>query len=197
MSGRIRSAPAGTGRRHSRSTSGPRWRSTCSTEEGLPHFHRLLAVYLGDDSHWRSVEQSVDGGGRSARPGAPRLRPGHPPVRSAEDRGDAVRVYPERLPPRLGPGSLPGVRLHHGAGAGHPVLPRRNRPDRRRVRAAPGRGAEPRGQGRGPALRVLPQRLRADPRARPERRLHSGVVHPAGDRHARGHHARGSRSWPT
>ncbi|HEY8256114.1 MAG TPA: acyl-ACP desaturase [Gemmatimonadales bacterium] len=21
------------------------------TEEGLPHFHRLLAVYLGDDSH--------------------------------------------------------------------------------------------------------------------------------------------------
>ena len=23
------------------------------TEEGLPHFHRLLAVYLGDDSHWR------------------------------------------------------------------------------------------------------------------------------------------------
>jgi len=24
------------------------------TEEGLPHFHRLLAVYLGDQSHWRS-----------------------------------------------------------------------------------------------------------------------------------------------
>ncbi len=24
------------------------------TEEGLPHFHRLLAVYLGDDSHWTS-----------------------------------------------------------------------------------------------------------------------------------------------
>jgi acyl-[acyl-carrier-protein] desaturase len=24
------------------------------TEEGLPHFHRLLAVYLGDNSHWRS-----------------------------------------------------------------------------------------------------------------------------------------------
>ena len=24
------------------------------TEEGLPHFHRLLAVYLGDDSHWRN-----------------------------------------------------------------------------------------------------------------------------------------------
>ena len=24
------------------------------TEEGLPHFHRVLAVYLGDDSHWRS-----------------------------------------------------------------------------------------------------------------------------------------------
>jgi acyl-[acyl-carrier-protein] desaturase len=24
------------------------------TEEGLPHFHRLLAVYLGDDSHWRT-----------------------------------------------------------------------------------------------------------------------------------------------
>ena len=23
------------------------------TEEGLPHFHRLLAVYLGEDSHWR------------------------------------------------------------------------------------------------------------------------------------------------
>lgn len=23
------------------------------TEEGLPHFHRLLAVYLGDDTHWR------------------------------------------------------------------------------------------------------------------------------------------------
>jgi acyl-[acyl-carrier-protein] desaturase len=23
------------------------------TEEGLPHFHRLLAVYLGDDSYWR------------------------------------------------------------------------------------------------------------------------------------------------
>ncbi len=23
------------------------------TEEGLPHFHRLIAVYLGDDSHWR------------------------------------------------------------------------------------------------------------------------------------------------
>jgi acyl-[acyl-carrier-protein] desaturase len=23
------------------------------TEEGLPHFHRLLAVYLGDKSHWR------------------------------------------------------------------------------------------------------------------------------------------------
>lgn len=23
------------------------------TEEGLPHFHRLLAVYLGDDSFWR------------------------------------------------------------------------------------------------------------------------------------------------
>ncbi|MES1259335.1 MAG: acyl-ACP desaturase, partial [Gemmatimonadota bacterium] len=22
------------------------------TEEGLPHFHRLIAVYLGDDSHW-------------------------------------------------------------------------------------------------------------------------------------------------
>nr|MBA3710601.1 acyl-ACP desaturase [Planctomycetota bacterium] len=22
------------------------------TEEGLPHFHRLLAVYLGEDSHW-------------------------------------------------------------------------------------------------------------------------------------------------
>ena len=22
------------------------------TEEGLPHFHRILAVYLGDDSHW-------------------------------------------------------------------------------------------------------------------------------------------------
>ena len=24
------------------------------TEEGLPHFHRLLAVYLGDDTFWRS-----------------------------------------------------------------------------------------------------------------------------------------------
>ena len=24
------------------------------TEEGLPHFHRLLAVYLGDGSHWRA-----------------------------------------------------------------------------------------------------------------------------------------------
>jgi acyl-[acyl-carrier-protein] desaturase len=24
------------------------------TEEGLPHFHRLLAVYLGDESFWRS-----------------------------------------------------------------------------------------------------------------------------------------------
>jgi acyl-[acyl-carrier-protein] desaturase len=24
------------------------------TEEGLPHFHRLLAVYLGDDAHWRT-----------------------------------------------------------------------------------------------------------------------------------------------
>lgn len=24
------------------------------TEEGLPHFHRLLAVHLGDDSHWRN-----------------------------------------------------------------------------------------------------------------------------------------------
>jgi acyl-[acyl-carrier protein] desaturase len=24
------------------------------TEEGLPHFHRLLSVYLGDKSHWRS-----------------------------------------------------------------------------------------------------------------------------------------------
>ena len=24
------------------------------TEEGLPHFHRLLAVHLGDDSHWRT-----------------------------------------------------------------------------------------------------------------------------------------------
>jgi acyl-[acyl-carrier-protein] desaturase len=24
------------------------------TEEGLPHFHRMLAVYLGDDSHWRA-----------------------------------------------------------------------------------------------------------------------------------------------
>jgi acyl-[acyl-carrier-protein] desaturase len=24
------------------------------TEEGLPHFHRLLAVYLGDESHWRT-----------------------------------------------------------------------------------------------------------------------------------------------
>ncbi len=23
------------------------------TEEGLPHFHRLLALYLGEDSHWR------------------------------------------------------------------------------------------------------------------------------------------------
>ena len=23
------------------------------TEEGLPHFHRILAVYLDDDSHWR------------------------------------------------------------------------------------------------------------------------------------------------
>lgn len=23
------------------------------TEEGLPHFHRLIAVYLGDESHWR------------------------------------------------------------------------------------------------------------------------------------------------
>jgi acyl-[acyl-carrier protein] desaturase len=23
------------------------------TEEGLPHFHRLLAVFLGDESHWR------------------------------------------------------------------------------------------------------------------------------------------------
>lgn len=24
------------------------------TEEGLPHFHRIIAVYLGDDSHWRN-----------------------------------------------------------------------------------------------------------------------------------------------
>lgn len=24
------------------------------TEEGLPHFHRLIAVYTGDDSYWRS-----------------------------------------------------------------------------------------------------------------------------------------------
>lgn len=24
------------------------------TEEGLPHFHRLLAMHLGDDSHWRA-----------------------------------------------------------------------------------------------------------------------------------------------
>ena len=24
------------------------------TEEGLPHFHRILAVYLGDDSHWQT-----------------------------------------------------------------------------------------------------------------------------------------------
>src|SRR5690606_28792154 len=24
------------------------------TEEGLPHFHRVLAVYLGDDSFWRN-----------------------------------------------------------------------------------------------------------------------------------------------
>lgn len=24
------------------------------TEEGLPHFHRLLAIHLGEDSHWRN-----------------------------------------------------------------------------------------------------------------------------------------------
>ena len=24
------------------------------TEEGLPHFHRILAVYLGDESHWQT-----------------------------------------------------------------------------------------------------------------------------------------------
>lgn len=24
------------------------------TEEGLPHFHRILAIHLGEDSHWRS-----------------------------------------------------------------------------------------------------------------------------------------------
>ena len=29
------------------------------TEEGLPHFHRLLAVYLGDDSHWRDWKSNA------------------------------------------------------------------------------------------------------------------------------------------
>ena len=93
------------------------------TEEGLPHFHRLLAVYLGDDSYWRTLEQSVDRRGRPARRRSCTTTPGHPPVRSAEDRGDAVRVHPGRVPPGVGPGPLPGLRLHHGPGAGDPVLP--------------------------------------------------------------------------
>ena len=166
------------------------------TEEGLPHFHRLLAVYLGDDEPLAGLEQSVDGGGRPTRPGAPRLRPGHPPVRSAQDRGDAVRVHPRRLPPGVGPGPVPGVRLHHRAGARDPVLARRDRPHRRRVRAPPGRGAEPRRQGRGPPLRVLPQRVRAHPRsatrtARSTRRRSScrPSTCPASP-------CRASRSWP-
>src|SRR4051812_27415148 len=28
------------------------------TEEGLPHFHRLLSVYLGDASYWRVWEKT-------------------------------------------------------------------------------------------------------------------------------------------
>ena len=135
------------------------------TEEGLPHFHRLLAVYLGDDSHWRPGTTC----GPRRRTGTARCStttPATPGCSTSEDRGDAVRVHPGGLPSRMGPRSLPGLRLHDGAGAGHPVLPQRDRPDRRRVRAALGRGAEPRRQGRGPSLRVLPQRLRADPPAR-------------------------------
>ena len=160
------------------------------TEEGLPHFHRLLAVYLGDDSFWRiwnnlwTAEEDRHG------TGAPRLRPGHPPVQPAEDRGDAVRVPPRRVPPRVGPGSVPGLRLHHGPGAGHPVLPRRDRQGRGRVRAAARRGAWPGRQGRGAALHLLPQGLRRDPQARSGPGAPLRFVHPSGHRHAGSHHAR-------
>src|SRR3954469_20720735 len=49
------------------------------TEEGLPHFHRLLAVYLGDESFWRSwnnlwtAEEDRHGKVLPDSPGDPRL----------------------------------------------------------------------------------------------------------------------------
>ena len=74
------------------------------TEEGLPHFHRVLAVYLGDDSHWRTWNNLWTAEEDRHGAGPPRLRPGHPPVQSAEDRGNAVRVPPPWVPPRVGQG---------------------------------------------------------------------------------------------
>ena len=142
------------------------------TEEGLPHFHRLLAVYLGDESHWRAWNNLWT---------AEEDRHGQVLHDYARD----TRLFDQR--------KIEEMQFEYIRAGFHPEWDR----DPYRVfayttvqeratqfsHAETGRswastslgwrGPEPRRQGRGAALRLLSERLRPHPRARPEWALHS------------------------
>ena len=79
------------------------------TEEGLPHFHRLLAVYLGDDSFWRSWNNLWT---------AEEDRHGQ----VLHDYARETRLLNQRRLEEMQFEYLPGLCLHHGTGACYPVL---------------------------------------------------------------------------
>ena len=110
------------------------------TEEGLPHFHRLLAVYLDDDSYWRlwnnlwTAEEDRHG------------QVLHDYTRDTQlfDQRKFEEMQFEYIRagfhPVVGSRSLSRLRLHHGAGARDAALPRRDRP---RGRASTSRASRP------------------------------------------------------
>ena len=104
------------------------------TEEGLPHFHRLLAVHFGDETFWRrwmnlwTAEE--DRHGAVLRDYCRDAKVLHSPT------FDRIQFVPaKRVPPIVGSRSLPCVRLHHASGASDPDVAHEHRHPVRAVRA--------------------------------------------------------------
>ena len=167
------------------------------TEEGLPHFHRLLAVYLGDESFWRSWNNLWT---------------------AEEDRHGQVLHDYARDTHLLKQRKLEEMQFEYLRAGFHPQWDR----DPYRVFAyttVQERATQFSHSETGKIVAEYEPRLGVilSQVAKEEARHYTfyrtvfeeilkrdpgpgaafGFVHPPGHRHARGHHARASRSWPT
>ena len=107
----LRAAPPRPGRRHTRPDPG----RACPQHAdggGLAPFPPAARGVSGRRQPLAGLEQPLDRRGGPPRPGAARLLPRHPPVRSAQDRGDAVRAasIPSGTRTRIGSSPTPRYR---------------------------------------------------------------------------------------